>query len=198
MSVLKVRGIRHDAAASDAITISSTGAVDILGNLSSKGIDDNASATSLTIDSSGRMTTPYQPAFLAYFSNNVTVGSGVNTLTLDAKAFDVGNNFNTSTGRFTAPVSGQYLFTGNITIDTNTTTYTYISCEFHKNGNRHIHPGWTSKNAGGSGYYSNAVSSFVLNLAAGDTIALGIEISATGILVGNYATGCKLSGYLLG
>lgn len=68
----------------------------------------------LTVDSSGRTTNTAQPAFHAYLSaptaNNVT-GDGTNyVIIFDSEKFDVGGNFDTATGIFTAPKTGKYLF----------------------------------------------------------------------------------------
>lgn len=61
----------------------------------------------MRIDSAGRVTTPNQPAFLAYYS----VGNFLMTgdLTPNNAPLNTGNYYNTSNGRFTAPVSGTYL-----------------------------------------------------------------------------------------
>lgn len=69
------------------------------------------------IDSSGRYTNTNQPAFYAYLNVSDTNVTGDGTLyTFGATAgnslvelYDIGNNFNTTTATFTAPVTGYYL-----------------------------------------------------------------------------------------
>jgi hypothetical protein len=60
----------------------------------------------LRIDSSGRVTMPYQPAFLAILTVNNQSGDLVMT---DVQT-NVGGHYNSGTGRFTAPVAGTYYF----------------------------------------------------------------------------------------
>lgn len=64
-----------------------------------------------TIDSSGRTFNTVQPAFCGYCSGNKTnvTGDGTQyTIVFDSELFDQNSNFNTSTGTFTAPVTGKY------------------------------------------------------------------------------------------
>jgi len=67
----------------------------------------------LRIDSSGRVTKPYQPAFLAYNNQGFAFAGGWYNLSssITTEAYDIGGNYGTSTaGRFVAPVAGRYLF----------------------------------------------------------------------------------------
>jgi len=58
------------------------------------------------IDNGGRVTMPYQPAFRVATSSSY---SGFGTVILyNTIRQNVGNHYNSSTGRFTAPVSGTY------------------------------------------------------------------------------------------
>ena len=62
----------------------------------------------MRIDSSGRVTTPYQPAFTAKpasIQSNIAIGSDV-TIVFGTEIFDQGGNFASNT--FTAPVTGKY------------------------------------------------------------------------------------------
>jgi hypothetical protein len=65
--------------------------------------DDNPA---VDIDSAGRVTMPYQPAFHAMGD-----GGPLNQdLRFTQTRVNIGSHYNTSNGRFTAPVSGTYLF----------------------------------------------------------------------------------------
>lgn len=71
----------------------------------------------LTIDASGNVTTQqivypkgltYYPALLANRNATYTSASGAGYWVCDVVEFDEGSNYSTSTGKFTAPISGIY------------------------------------------------------------------------------------------
>ena len=73
--------------------------------LSLTGITDNASATSISIDSTGAVTMPLQPAFSATITmTNISLTTDT-TMTLSER-FDT--NADLSSNTFTAPVTGKY------------------------------------------------------------------------------------------
>src|SRR5690606_27869740 len=70
-------------------------------------------ANALVINPAGEINQPLQPSFLA--SNNTTrpnvTGNGTSyTVPCEQLIYDNGNDFNTTTGTFTAPVAGRYAF----------------------------------------------------------------------------------------
>ena len=99
------------------------------GSFTSPGIDDNASSTAITIDSSGAVTKPLQPAFQARLSSNqvdVTSSDTAQTVLFASEVFDQNADFNTATYTFTAPVTGRYAFDLNIlmqSVDTAASLY---------------------------------------------------------------------------
>jgi len=74
-------------------------------------------ATRMTIDSSGHVTMPYQPCFYAYRSGtNPTHGAGWSVMSFNAELFDSNGDYNTSTYRFVAPVTGNYQFNTTLNV----------------------------------------------------------------------------------
>jgi hypothetical protein len=94
-------------------------------------VDDTAAR--MTIDTVGRVTKPNQPAFCVYKDQSSWALAAGDTFVFNTAEFNVGGHYNTTNGRFTAPVTGTYVFhffsiyTGNAGND-------YI--QMYKNGAR--------------------------------------------------------------
>jgi hypothetical protein len=63
----------------------------------------------MRISSAGYVTTPSQPVFYAFRNSSATYSNNT-ALIFDATGVNTGSNYSTSTGRFTAPVAGNYNF----------------------------------------------------------------------------------------
>jgi hypothetical protein len=157
----------------------------------------NGTTTRMTIDSSGRVTTPFQPAFLYGFSRASvvtapTVVSTTNgfTIATDRNAFQVGSGFSTSTGRFTAPVAGTYVFGMSMMRDN--TAASQLDFRVHKNGggaaSTYSRVYW---GAYSTSYQQNA-STTLIQLSAGDFIEF---VPSSGSF---YNDDSYIFGYLLG
>jgi hypothetical protein len=89
----------------------------------------NTSGASVTIDAASRVVMPYQPTF--------HVGRTLGAATINAEmlfnsiALNIGNHYNSSTGRFTAPVAGAYFF--SVVLLGNSSSVT--EAQVYKNGN---------------------------------------------------------------
>jgi len=166
---------------------------------------DNNIVERMRIDSAGRVTMPYQPGFRAFQnadythpSGNINLSSVYGSAGLWTKDFDNQNNFSTSTGLFTAPVTGMYSFSAGLNGSSNTSNITYFSCEFLVNGSRKsIH--WFGNIKSGSSSYAAANNASTFKLAAGDTVAIHSEINATQVLLGGSSGAYSFfSGHLVG
>ena len=115
MSTLKVDTILKRTG-TGTITLGQSGDTIALGSGASQtgfgrtGVSSSSSSTAISIDSSGHVTMPLQPAFLTYVSSTQNVNSTNTTeINFDTEVFDLNSDYNTSTKRFTAPVTGKYL-----------------------------------------------------------------------------------------
>jgi len=80
----------------------------VRGDGGAKGVQESTAS----ITDSGEMTNTSQPAFLVLSNtgqNNLTTGV-LHTILYQNERFDQGSNFNSTTGIFTAPVTGRYQF----------------------------------------------------------------------------------------
>ena len=148
------------------------------------------------IDSSGRMTLPYQPAFhangLGAYTNNTNA-------IFPTTRFNVGGHYNTTNGRFTAPVTGTYLF-GWTSIGTsaNEVMRWYFRVNGTNVGDIHLRQ---DTQATGSEYATNGMFVIPWKLTQGDYVNIYLAADANNA---PYAAGeaandyPRFWGYLLG
>ena len=151
-----------------------------------------ASQERMRIDSSGRVTIPYQPSFHVRVSNASYISTS--PVPFSNSVFDVGSNFNTSTYRFTAPIAGKYFFTLNMYLRAPNNADAYPL--FRLNGAAVQYSYFFNSNTGGSVDVTTCMAR-IFNLSVGDYI----DVTFTGGSGGQYYAGnleTNLFGYLIG
>lgn len=154
-----------------------------------------SAGNAVVADSSGRVTKPYQPAFRATGDNNSQslTSSTATVVIFDATETNIGNNYNTSNGRFTAPIAGFYHFSASILVTKGSSTR--IDCSFIKNGGNWLAAecqGLTTTNTNST--VTNSVDGY---LNAGDYIQVETRINDTGSVYAE-AKFWNFSGFLVG
>tara|TARA_B100000965_G_scaffold397251_1_gene413473 strand:- start:57 stop:581 length:525 start_codon:yes stop_codon:yes gene_type:complete len=78
--------------------------------LGTQSIQHPNGTSAATVDAGGRILTPARPSFHARKGHSSGVSGEQGTIIFDEVDHNIGNHYNTSNGRFTAPVSGIYYF----------------------------------------------------------------------------------------
>ena len=152
-------------------------------------IGTNNSPGRLVIDASGRVTKPAHPAFFAVGNAGQTsYGSGAQIVIVNEQ-WDRNNNFSTSTGRFTAPVTGAYMF-----------TYGFYSYEASKQfaiklNNSDYVPSDTAGLIDAKNTSEMCNGTMLLYLTANDYVTVGYRSGNSGSV---YLNHCWFGGYLIG
>jgi len=148
--------------------------------------------TVLSWSSSGYVTTPSCPSFLAYRAGgNTAISLGTNTLPLDGTVYNVSSSYSTSTFRFTAPVAGTYQF--NLTANVYSTPG-IMMLSLYLNTANYISGTRLSNTINGD---NNITLSTALYLNANDYVTPSIYVASNS----NISSGVfwnNFSGYLVG
>ena len=120
----------------------------------------------------------------------MVLNTGGGTVVFDQNQHNIGSNYNTSNGRFTAPVTGTYIFTYYSIYQNNSSNDLW---DFLKNGSTfsgsrmHFSSGSVGSN------WDNIVNTQIINLSANDYVE--IYASDQGLHGGDW---CHFCGHLLG
>ena len=139
----------------------------------------------LSVDSAGRVTMPYQPAFQAFNAQGQYI-TGVTEAAFNSTYSNVGSHYSTSTGRFTAPVSGNYFFHFDALIDGFSGGHHF---SLRKNG---LQP--NGSEAYHDGFEFNVAKAMVYYLVAGDYVSVFMD-TANSRIHQRYGSFC---GFLIG
>jgi len=154
--------------------------------------DIDASQTRLNIDASGRVTMPYQPCFHARPStqSQANWSNGVYVTTYSNVPINDGNHFNGSTGIFTAPVAGRYVFHASLRFDQFNGSYLYYDIRINDSGRQA-----RTLTSLTFTYHTYALSC-VANMQANDTAR--IWVNSVGDSAVSLDGDCDFYGYMIG
>lgn len=151
--------------------------------------------TYLAVDTSGSVLTPNQPAFVAY--NAPAYLTDNTNIVWSSTVLNRGSVYNTSNGRFTAPVAGLYQFFASVRIEAAEPAATYHRVCFVHNGSDIMWSKSRLNSRTATGYYSHAASDQIVGCQAGDYVNVKFESS-----VGQFTSGSNVEhvfyGYLVG
>jgi len=159
--------------------------------------DNTAGASRITVDSNGHVTMPSQPAFLVQSSGQTNLSTNATTtITFGTPVFDQNSDFDTSTEKFTAPVTGKYQFNISLRVDQvdNTSQYTTVRLV---TSNRTIYGIYTNNGFDADLDYITYGFSHLMDMDAGDTANIAIYLPSLGVAMLDVTDAGFWSGYLV-
>ncbi len=147
----------------------------------------------MTLDSVGRVTVPQQPYCRVVSSaGNVTIVSGNQVVPYNSALSNIGSYFNTSTYRFTMPVTGKYLVTASIEVNGGSAQYYNLYVRVNGSGQF-----GTFQTGSGAAYQQFSTNGVVYGNATDYIDVALFAVSGSGTLECSGDTRCSLSITLL-
>ena len=157
----------------------------------------NASGTeAMRIDSSGRVTMPYQPAFsVRPSSDQNNIARPANTTVIwGTEIFDQGGNFSSNT--FTAPVTGRYQLNVNIYAQSVDSAADYVQLALVTSNRTYYYVFSTNTLSQDAAYMSFPIA-VLADMDASDTAIVQAQLNNTGSAQMDITTISYFSGYLV-
>ena len=169
-------------------------------------IKDQTGTTAMTIDSTGHILTPARPFFRVGMTTSQTGISGNTVIIFDTIKDNVGGHYDTSNGRFTAPISGIYQFGHVVLYQDVATSDDGIELHYRKNGLDDSNKwqfdradGTDANGYSGFGGYLSSRGAGAMQLSAGDYVTVHLQASgAIGVHGNSSASWSQWYGYLIG
>lgn len=146
------------------------------------------------IDSSNRITNASQPSFIVSLANNIlnVTGDGTAyTIIFDVEAVDRGNNFDITTGIFTAPVTGNYFFQFSCRVGGGTNITAGVLKIVTSN---RTYTGYFTRPVDVTTAVANGVVSVIANMSASHTASFVVQTTDTGGKIDDVISSSAFSG----
>jgi hypothetical protein len=180
----------------NAETVSGWGGVLTFSTKPTNSTPNEAVTERMRVDHDGRVTMPYQPAFVA---TNISTSTLANESTpiFNNTVTNRGSIYNTSNGRFTVTVAGLYALGAHIRVHSDTNTISYHRVSFQKNGSyvQHTRGRLEGRTSGDYSYMANYM---IIELAVNDYITTRIETASGTTLNISSPAESSFYGHLIG
>lgn len=176
----------------DAISSTTQGAINYFHN-GDYMIFQTSASERMRIDSSGRVTKPNQPSFFAYKTGTDSTTNIGSIIIFDGTAHNQGSHYSTSTGKFTAPVTGVYAFHAQIWAKNGTSN---ARTQFFVNSGNVTQNGMNPASINLTDH--SFQMSMVRSLASGDTVDIRVDTSNLTYYGGGGTSHTYFTGYLVG
>ena len=135
-------------------------------------IKHSGGTSAMTIDSSGHVSHPVRPYFSVRQNDGQSVATGTQTTMLHPTSIsERGSDYNSSTGKFTAPITGLYHFTADVQISTRTQWQFFFQ---HDNSGGSAIRSYVGFNAQSGTYMTIGSQSLTVQMTASDTIYIRV------------------------